>query len=176
MINASFVVHPQVVSFFNAEVTFNDRTTGSSPPVSWLWDLGNGDTRNVPDFTYTYNDTGKFHVTLVVSDQYGCTDSTSSYVIVQPYSTIYFPNAFTPNGNGLNDMFKVLGTGISNFNIKIFDRWGKMVYTSNDMKSGWDGKYKGQKVQQGVYTYSVYYRDALKKEHIIYGKITLIYN
>ncbi len=172
LLNADFVVHPQIVSFFDPEVSFHDRTTGSSP-VSWFWNLGNGDTQNVPDFVYTYNDTGKFLVTLVVSDQYGCTDSAYDYVIVQPYSTIYFPNTFTPNGDWHNDVYKILGTGINAFNIKIFDRWGKMIYTSSDMNAGWDGKYEGRKVQQGVYTYSVYYKDALKKEHIVYGILTL---
>jgi gliding motility-associated-like protein len=172
-LNADFIVHPQVVSVFDPEVSFHDRTTGSSPPVSWLWNLGNGDTQNVPDFVYTYSDTGKFRVTLVVTDQNGCTDSAYNYVIVQPYSTIYFPNTFTPNGNGNNDVFKVFGTGIIAFDIKIYDRWGTMVYSSSDMNAGWDGKYEGRKAQQGVYTYSVDYKDALKKEHLVYGVVTL---
>jgi len=172
--SADFRVYPPIVSIFDPVVYFNDESSGSSPIASWEWDLGNGDTKNVPDFVYTYSDTGKYIVKLTVYNQYGCVDSAYSSVIVRPDYTIYIPNAFTPNGNALNDVYKVYGTGILAFNIKIFDRWGKMVYNSSDMEAGWDGKYKGQKAQQGVYSYSVYYKNSLKKEYIVYGTITLL--
>ncbi|HWB62635.1 MAG TPA: gliding motility-associated C-terminal domain-containing protein [Chitinophagales bacterium] len=68
---------------------------------------------------------------------------------------IYIPNAFSPNGDGNNDEFKVYGEAIKAFDMKIFDRWGEMVYSSNNALTGWDGSYKGEPAPQGIYTYQL---------------------
>jgi gliding motility-associated-like protein len=172
--NAYFTTVPHYVSIFDPVVYFYDETTGSPSPVSWHWTLGNGDEMDVQNFVYTYADTGTYLITLSVSNQYGCVDSAFNYLVVNPDYTIYVPNAFTPNNDALNDYFQPYGLNILAYDMKIFDRWGKMIFESKDLNFGWDGKVDGNKAQQGVYAYTIYYKDALKKEHTVYGQVTLI--
>ena len=72
---------------------------------------------------------------------------------------IYIPNAFSPDGDGLNDEFKVIGNSdnISTFHMYIYDRWGTLVFESSDISAGWDGKYKGNPSPTGAYVYKVEY-------------------
>lgn len=82
--------------------------------------------------------------------------STSNYAEVIPPLSIYIPNAFTPNGDGINDMFGVKGEGIRNFQLRIYDRWGKVIFESMDPKKQWDGYFEGRPVEQGVYVVQVF--------------------
>jgi gliding motility-associated-like protein len=172
--NAYFATTPHYVSIFDPVVYFYDQTSGSPPPISWHWTLGNGDVKDVQNFVYTYADTGTYYVSLLVYNQYGCVDSAYNYVVVHPDYTIFVPNAFTPNNDALNDYFQPYGMNILAYDMKIFDRWGSMIFESKDLNFGWDGKVNGNKAPQGVYVYTMYYKDALKKEHTVYGKVTLI--
>ncbi|MFH0867391.1 MAG: choice-of-anchor L domain-containing protein [Bacteroidota bacterium] len=171
---ADFAANPDVVSIFDPVIGFYDHTSGYPPPVQWQWSLGDGAMSSQQNFFYTYSDTGQFNVVLTVWNQYGCIDSVSNYILVQPDYTIYVPSGFTPNSDSYNDEFHVYGTGILAFNIKIFNRWGNMVYESDDMNAGWNGKTVDYKAPAGTYTWVLYYKDALKKEHTIYGKVNLL--
>ena len=116
---------------------------------------------------------------VTITDQYGCnkTDSVIIYVIDgncrEPF--IFVPNAFTPNEDGVNDRLYVKGDKvIESLHFSIFDRWGEKVFESNNIKSFWDGKYKGKYCQPGVF---VYYLEATCKDKNTYtnkGNITLI--
>ncbi|MHC1706399.1 MAG: gliding motility-associated C-terminal domain-containing protein [Bacteroidales bacterium] len=87
-----------------------------------------------------------------------CTQSDSTLVIGKSgYSALFLPNTFTPNHDGVNDIFSGIGTDITYFNIKIFNRWGEMIFESSDMSEGWDGRYKGDIVPDGVYAYFIRY-------------------
>jgi len=79
--------------------------------------------------------------------------STSNTVQVIPFMSIYIPNSFTPNGDGLNDTFGAYGEAISDYNMQIFNRWGQLVFESNNYKLQWDGKHNGKAVPQGSYVY-----------------------
>ncbi len=82
----------------------------------------------------------------------------SDSVLVKPISIVQIPNAFTPNNDGKNDLFKVLGTEmITKFNLKIFNRYGQLVFETSDKNTGWDGKLKGYDVQAGGFIYRVTY-------------------
>ncbi|MFM8433478.1 MAG: gliding motility-associated C-terminal domain-containing protein [Bacteroidota bacterium] len=81
--------------------------------------------------------------------------SQSNHAEVTPQQQIYIPNAFTPNGDGINDRFGVKGEGILNFSMRIFDRWGEVIFESDDPTRTWDGNYLGRPVQQGTYVYQV---------------------
>lgn len=90
------------------------------------------------------------------TNEYGCSSSDTINIFVkQGDEVLYIPNSFTPNDNDLNDLFKVYGTSIRTIDIKIFDRWGELIFRSNDIKLGWDGKYHGTNVEGGVYAYKV---------------------
>jgi len=81
--------------------------------------------------------------------------STSNYAEVIPPLSVFIPDAFTPNGDGINDTFGVKGEGIQNFNLKIFNRWGEEVFESNNPKQQWDGTYNGKPAQNDMYVYQL---------------------
>ena len=82
--------------------------------------------------------------------------SMSNHKELIPSLKMYIPNAFTPNGDGLNDRFGVKGEGISGFRMVVFDRWGEVVFESDRPDLQWDGNYRGQPAQQGTYVYQVF--------------------
>ena len=101
---------------------------------------------------------------VIIESQQGCMGEDSVYVLffIPPepiYENFYVPNAFSPEGDGLNDEFKAISNSdkISLFRMYIFNRWGALVFESNDISLGWDGKYKGKPAPQGVYAYKIEY-------------------
>ncbi len=82
--------------------------------------------------------------------------SVSNYAEVIPPLSIYIPSAFTPNNDGINDTFGVKGEGIANFQIYVYNRWGEVIFESNNPKQQWDGTVKGRKQEQGAYVYKVF--------------------
>lgn len=93
--------------------------------------------------------------TLTVTYNQGCVASASVQITVNGAPPVYVPNAFSPNGDNVNDIWYVYGTGIKDFKAMVFDRWGEKVFESDDQSIGWDGTYKGQLQQPGVYIYIV---------------------
>jgi len=87
--------------------------------------------------------------------------SVSNISEIIPDMTLYIPNAFTPNGDGLNDTFGGVGVGIIEYSMAIYNRWGNLLFTSKDVNSKWDGTFMNSPVQQDVYTYQI----AAKGEH-----------
>ncbi len=164
---------PNPVSIFSPIVHLFD---GNSTSTTWYWDLGDGTTSTQDNFYHTFSDqdTGRYLVTLIVSNVHGCIDSTQEWVIVRPDGTYYVPNSFTPNGDGKNDVFKVYGMGTQDFEIYIYDRWGKLVYTSKDMNEGWNGKLNDKELPDGIYNYVVIQKDVMGIRHTKPGSVTLI--
>lgn len=108
-------------------------------------------------------------------NQYGCSDTDTVEIVVnQGTESLYIPNSFSPNSNGLNDLFLVKGSAIKNIDMKIFNRWGELLYTTKDITQGWDGKYKGADVMPDVYTYSIIceWQSGVKTRRT--GKLTLV--
>ena len=102
--------------------------------------------------------------------------SASKVISVFPDLVYYIPNSFSPNNDGLNDKFKVVGLGfIDLYNMKIYDRWGELLFETNNMNEGWDGKFQGNIVQNGVYIYRLTFRElGSKKRTFEKGNIHLI--
>ncbi|MEI7596540.1 MAG: gliding motility-associated C-terminal domain-containing protein [Bacteroidota bacterium] len=174
-IDAYFVYDPAITDIFNSQVGFDDVSQGA---ISWKWSFGNGDTSNIENPHYTYNEIGSFEVQLIVSDSLGCVDTTSRTVIIKDIFTYYIPNAFTPNGDGLNEVFGVKGLGVMDdeFEMVIWNRWGELVFKTNDPEEGWNGQYQnnGTKVQIGIYPYRILakLKDGRLKEYL--GNVTLV--
>ncbi len=91
--------------------------------------------------------------------------SQSNIATVVPAPTLFVPNAFTPNTDGINEKFGVVGQGIGYFNMKIYNAWGEMVYECNSPEDGWDGKFRGVDSPVGTYIYTITAR-GLKGDHI----------
>lgn len=134
---------------------------------SWL----NGDTSSNPSFApgiYTVN----------VTNDYGCTwlDTVTIDAGVEecPEPSIYIPNIFSPNGDGINDYFEVYGQDISSIAIHIFDRWGKLVFYSTDVNAQWDGTRNGKPMNTAVFAYfiDVTFVDGIREEYK--GNLTLV--
>lgn len=104
-----------------------------------------------------------------------CGSATSSLNVVSGYCEIYLPSAFTPNGDGHNDLFKpIRAADIKKYQLTIYNRWGQIVFESNDVNNGWDGFYQGHRQPGGVYVWSVKYSSPLVTDKIIHGTLTLV--
>jgi len=158
----------------NFEVQFFSQALGVSS-FNWTFgdDLGFSEEENP---AYQYQDFGVYSVTQVVVNEFGCIDSLSQAVNVTNPETVppKTPDAFSPNDDGVNDIFYVRGGPFTKMNLKIYDGWGELIYESDEIEGGWDGSYKGQKVQMGVYIYIV---DAIGVNENVYkiqGNVTVI--
>jgi gliding motility-associated-like protein len=113
---------------------------------------------------------------LVVTDQAGCTDS--AFVLVKVFKTnpyIFVPSAFTPNGDGLNDIIRPIAVGIKQIKyFSIYNRWGQMVFTTTTNGQGWDGKIAGKPQNSGVFVWMVSAIDYIGKPIFLKGTVTLI--
>ncbi len=125
----------------------------SKDAVIFDWDMGDGSEYSEENPQHSYNTEGEFIVSLVVTNEWGCQDSTQH--IIRPPMKLWVPNAFTPDANGLNEFFEIKGMGVKKFNLYIFDRWGEMIFSSDNIDIMWDGKYRGEVVPEGVYIFKI---------------------
>jgi len=119
----------------------------------WFFDDGNRSTTREP--LYVYTDSGTYQVTLQVSNQYNCEDTDTVALELIPLEEVYAGNAFSPNGDRTNDVFLAKGRGIQEFTMRIYNRWGELVFETDDMKEGWDGYYKGELQEADTYMYEI---------------------
>ncbi len=173
---AKFTWSPQPITSLDPTVTFIDQSTDNYGIVSWAWAFGDAtDSLSTNKNTsHTYLDTGKFCPSLVVVNKHGCRDTVDHCLDVQPQFTIYIPNAFTPDANGLNDAFMPKGDYIKNFEMWIFDRWGQQIYHTTDIYTGWDGTVHGNKVQEDTYVYLIYATDPSNLQHSYLGRVSVV--
>lgn len=137
----------------------------ASGGVNYSW--SNGSLTSL--ITIAPSQTGDYCVTVVSAE--GCEQKACITIEVSPESTIYIPNAFTPNGDDLNDVLYTPGTNIVTYHFMIYNRWGNLVFESGDMEKGWDGTYKGEPVKDDVYNYRLL---AEGINHAIYKKTGFI--
>lgn len=112
------------------------------------------------------------NVMVIARSSTGCIDTASVLVVVDPLGDIFIPSAFTPNGDGKNDLFKVLGGNIKELDMKIYNRWGQMIFNSHERMKGWDGTVAGKAQATGTYVYTI--RAVLKNGSIINKKGTVL--
>ena len=168
---ARFLINPNITSLLSPEITFTDRSQGADTVAYEFGDGNSSDHRNV---FHSYNDTGEYWITQTVYNQYGCMDSTTGNVIITSYYTFYIPNSFTPALNGLNNFFQPYGTGITDFSMNIFDRWGELIFSSTNIDQPWDGKVNGSIAPEGTYVYEINIKDNTQTAHEYVGKLNLI--
>ena len=173
---ASFTVTPNL----NVATELQDATfyffNQSQYASIFTWDFGDGTgTSNLFNPSYTYGGVGNYTVTLTAENNLGCSNSISlGELIVIPDGNIFFPLAFTPNGDGINDNYEVKSFGVNTMSFVIFDRWGEKLFETTDMTKVWDGNFMGKPMQGGVY---LFYGDVVfnNGSHKTYkGEITLL--
>ncbi|MCB0397293.1 MAG: gliding motility-associated C-terminal domain-containing protein [Flavobacteriales bacterium] len=169
---ADFLASPWEVSIMSPVIDFTDKSTDA---ISWFWTFGDGDTSMVQNPNHTYPDTGCYPVMLYIINQYGCADSVPNTVCVKDISSIYIPNAFTPNGDGDNDFFRVEQYNFCEVQMYIFDRWGNLIFETQSLK-GWDGTANNgaEVAQQDVYVWLVTAKDCFGNPWRRIGHVTLI--
>lgn len=171
---ASFSYLPQP----SQENTFTTFTNNSDGANSYKWDFGDGEqlltTKKDTTVRHIYDKSGVYNVCLIAYNQVGCKDTFCLPVQAIVVPVVDVANAFTPNGDGVNDVVSVQGYGISRMNWKIYNRWGALVFQSTSQKVPWDGKYKGVLQPQEVYAYvlDIEFSDGTKYQKK--GDITLL--
>jgi gliding motility-associated-like protein len=173
---SDFLATPKSVSIFTPKISFNDRSQGNSRIVSWDWQFGDGSISNVTNPVHVYKDPGTYNVRLIIENNYGCLDTVYRSVDIKPEFTFYVPNSFTPNEDGANETFYGSGIGIADYRMDIFDRWGNFIFSTVELKTGWDGRANGGKdiAQQDVYVYVVNLTDVFGEKHKYIGHFSLI--
>lgn len=169
---SDFTYAPQPVTILQPEVTFTDQSSGA---MYWEYDFGDFDGSIQQHPTHTYADTGLYTVEQIVINQYGCSDTSEQFVPILAEYVFFIPNAFTPNGNGNNEVFLGYGEGIKEFTMLIFDRWGNLIFESHDPNKGWDGtNANGTPCQIDAYVYRFVIVDVLNEEHKYMGHVSLV--
>ncbi len=152
-------------------INFENASTGSS---TYSWDFGNGDTSTEKEPTYIFNQLGTFEVCLKVEGN-NCVDKTCDTILVYINSAFVIPNVFTPNNDGKNDVFSIMGKGIESLHVEIYNRWGQKEYEWNTTNGGWDGRsVTGLPAPSGTYYFIMSANGADGKKYSEQGSLTLI--
>jgi len=177
---ADFSFDPQNANIFQSKITFTDLST--STITSWAWHFNvHGSTEiseeKNPVKIFPSDEEGLYPVLLKVVNAVGCIDSITKNVFIADFSSLFIPNSFTPNNDGINDRWVISHNDLSYFKLTVFNRWGEVVFTTNDPDEAWDGTFKGARVEMDVYVYKIYWegdKDGKKIVDTKIGKVTLI--
>jgi gliding motility-associated-like protein len=155
--------------------------------TSYSWFFGDGNTSVEENPLHYYQAEGEYSIMLVAENQYGCPDTMQlpDVVTAKASGMIDFPNAFTPNptggSNGIydtrsfdNDVFFPIHNGVDEYQLQIFNKWGEMLFESNDVNRGWDGYYRGELAKQDVYVWKVRAKFIDGQHAELSGDVTLI--
>ena len=172
---ADFSADASEVSRLNPIVTFTDESTDA---IRWNWLFNGFGISFEENPVYTFRESGRKQVRLVVTAANGCTDTTFSEILVVPDIAYKLPNAFTPNGDGINDRFFGVGNAdeAESFQLSIWNRWGELIFETNDANEGWNGQKfnTGKIAPNGVYVVVVQYVNYEDVKTIIDGFVTVL--
>ena len=177
---AGILLDPPIASLYDPIVTILDISQGAD---SCYLVLSSGDTidacnyiQNYFDPNAPYNETTTHYITQYVMNDEGCRDSILVSIDILPEYIFFAPSSFTPNGDGINDMFFGKGFGIKKFEMFIYNRWGDLIWETRDQYEGWSGYANDgdREAQQGVYVYLVSIVDIYDVTHKVVGKVVLI--
>ncbi len=173
---ASFTSSATEVSFLNTEVLFNNNSANAD---TYSWQFGDGTTSNATSPLHTFpEEIGSYDVMLVANNAGNCPDTARMTIVIKGELVFFVPNAFTPDGDEYNNTFQpVFTAGFDpfNWNMLIFNRWGEIIFETNDATIGWDGTYHNEMCKEGVYTWKISFKDPEVDKHMEYhGHVTLL--
>lgn len=146
--------------------------------TTWDWNFGDSTFSNLQNPTHTYSDTGTFIVTLAVTSDSGCVSVFSDTTFIELCSDTVtdpvLPGAFTPNGDGHNDVFIVRGGPMLDMKLSVYNEWDNLVFTSDSQAVGWDGTYKGKPQPAGTYIWTLTGTTADGTPVNMYGSVTIL--
>ena len=167
----NITIHPTPIAAFSASsytlTSIKDPvafTNNSQQATIYYWTFGDGNSSNQTNPSHTYAGAGFYNVVLIASNQYNCSDTAGAQIVIK--STIQFPNAFTPNTGGTNgggydpnnpnnQVFFPFTSGVKEdgYDLKVFNRYGELIFQTTDLKVGWDGYFNGKLCQQDAYVW-----------------------
>ncbi len=161
---------------YDPDFVFLNSSTGAS---SYYWEFGDGKTSTLKAPTHTYaNMPGEYAVTLIATSNFGCKDTTTIHIKVIEDVVFYVPNAFTPDGDQFNNIFKpVMTSGFQpdTYTLLIFNRWGETLFESHNINYGWDGSYRDAIAPNGTYVWVITFKAKENSESFRFqGHFTLI--
>ncbi len=179
----NITVYPKPSASFNVTpkegirpLTVNFSNT-SKNALKYVWHYGNGDTDIITSPQYIYNNWGIYNATLIATNQFNCSDSSTTTIIVRDSFFMFVPNSFTPNNNKKNDFLAIDydQENVIEGYLRIYNRWGEKVY-DGDLKNyqPWDGTFHGKQVAEDVYILVWYLTDKSKTEHHATSTLTIL--
>lgn len=171
---SKFSVNPEIVDICNSQITFTDESIDSELVFYNFDDIGQVSNERNPVFSYLTS--GQHRPMQVVTNQYGCKDTSYMNLFIEPF-TVYIPNTFTPDGNEFNNTFNaIIYLPVFEWEFKIYDRWGELLFRSEDPQLGWDGTYNGTLMKDDSYTYILEYISCDNNviRHLLKGHVNLL--
>lgn len=168
---ADFKWSPDPVTMFNTQVSLTNYSFAADS-YEWFVNGGTPSASTNTDMVTFFPDgvTGYYEVTLISTSYLGCKDTAVRIIPVVPEVLLYAPNSFTPDDDEFNQSWRVYMEGIDkyNFQLLIYDRWGEIIWESNDVEAEWDGTYHGKIVKNGTYTWVIRTKNILNDEKLVY--------
>ncbi|WP_309280329.1 PKD domain-containing protein [Fluviicola sp.] len=153
--HSGFSIDKKETDICNSRVQFTDLSQGTLHITYFFDELHAASTD--PNPAYTYFTDGMHRPMQIVFNQYGCSDTSFQSIAIEPFG-VYVPNAFTPDGNEHNnDFYPKLGLTPVEWNLKIYNRWGELLYQSDDFEEHWDGTFNGIACKEDIYSYVIRY-------------------
>lgn len=168
--NANFIIVSDIL-FEDLPITFQNLTSGG---VSYEWTFGDGNGSTQVHPNNTYDEPGTYLVTLIATNELGCKDTVVKPISIQEEYWVYVPNTFTPDNNRFNNTFSISTINIKWIDLKIYNRWGELIYQTHDVDFEWDGTYKGKDVMDGIYVWKLSYTTNSGIEDKMVGHIGII--
>jgi gliding motility-associated-like protein len=172
---ADFMMRPDSQVSTGTEISFYNKSRNSS---RYSWSFGDRQKSNTSTASpvFTYKDTGLYRISLVAYNNEGCSDTAVKYIHVLDHFLLYIPNAFSPNGDGLNDEFRIEGSAIKEVSYTIYNRWGERIFQSSPEEPSWNGRFdnKGEKVPIGIYLYLLKATDKLNEPYYYKGTVEVV--
>ncbi|HXB42236.1 MAG TPA: PKD domain-containing protein, partial [Bacteroidia bacterium] len=153
-------------------INFTDQSTPQATIIGWYWNFGDTLLSNLQNPTHSYANQGYYNVILVVTDQWGCKDTASKEISITLLPQV--PTAFTPNGDGANDLLFVRGGPFEKMHFRVYNNWGELVFETNNQKIGWNGTVSGVEQPMSVYVWVLDVETFNKKTIHKSGDVTLL--
>lgn len=167
-----FSVTPKDTSIYYPHVQiWLSNYNGGTCNLNW----GDGTETSCNAYQHSYSAPGTYSITQRITNNIGCYNDHTEIVVIRDVFSVFVPNAFSPNGDGLNDVFLPITQAVSHYNFMVFDRWGKKVFESSDPQVGWDGYYNGSACMKGVYAYTLSLKDDVDQNFHQYKGMVLLY-
>ncbi|MDG1334404.1 MAG: gliding motility-associated C-terminal domain-containing protein [Crocinitomicaceae bacterium] len=176
--SANFIPSTSEISVYGSDVTFYNESIGATSYEWYFGDWTGTSFEEEPTVTFPSENPVNYSVTLYALSPLGCIDSMTRAIFYKEDVIFYVPNAFTPNGDEYNQVFQPIftsGYDAHDFNMLIYNRWGEVIYETNDDTQGWDGTFKGNMVQAGIYTWKIEFKKLYTDERVmVNGHVNLL--